>query len=225
MLTLFFLRVLQRKSAHSVDQFECHDVSSAGRDPLKWWTARSTANWTKYGTRSKSPPPRFGSSQRFDQRSASAFPFWSWESAKVSVLSNCQSRWQSTKVVFLFFFFNDRLNNIRHSPSEPSLSMRSHSTSRSSSLTRNRPDLTVPTPKTRVTSLYSPFMSSQSPVGLHQDFVPVTSDKPTGLDLEDFLPVITYWWRIFLSPRYSCVSFLSSIFYLAQIQFRVDGWW
>lgn len=87
-----------------------------------------------------------------------------------------------------------RVSNIRHSPSEPSLSMRSHSTSRSSSLTRNRPDLTVPTPKARVNSLYSsPFtQSSQSPVGLHHDFVPIMPDKPTGLDLEDFLPVILY---------------------------------
>ncbi|XP_057364598.1 katanin p80 WD40 repeat-containing subunit B1-like isoform X2 [Daphnia carinata] len=81
-----------------------------------------------------------------------------------------------------------KLNNIRHSPSEPSLSMRSHSTSRSSSLTRNRPDLTVPVSKGRVNSLYSPFMTSQSPVALHQDYVPVMTDKLTGLDLEDFMP-------------------------------------
>ncbi|XP_046441601.1 katanin p80 WD40 repeat-containing subunit B1-like isoform X3 [Daphnia pulex] len=84
-----------------------------------------------------------------------------------------------------------KLNNIRHSPSEPSLNMRSHSTSRSSSLTRNRPDLTVPTPKARVNSLYSPFMSSQPPMSthnVHQDFVPIMSDKPSGLDLEDFMP-------------------------------------
>lgn len=81
-----------------------------------------------------------------------------------------------------------KLNNIRHSPSEPSLNMRSHSTSRSSSLTRNRPDLTVPVSKGRVNSLYSPFMSSQPPVALHQDYVPVMTDKLTGLDLEDFMP-------------------------------------
>lgn len=114
------------------------------------------------------------------------------ENPPKSVSSSFANSVDSRLKLFSSFCFNDRLNNIRHSPSEPSLSMRSHSTSRSSSLTRNRPDLTVPTPKTRVTSLYSPFMSSQSPLGLHQDFVPVMSDKPTGLDLEDFLPVITY---------------------------------
>ena len=96
--------------------------------------------------------------------------------------------------LIILFVLLSRLNNIRHSPSEPSLNMRSHSTSRSSSLTRNRPDLTVPTPKGRVNSLYSPFMSSQPPASnhiVHQDFVPIMSDKPSGLDLEDFMPVVT----------------------------------
>lgn len=92
----------------------------------------------------------------------------------------------------VIIIFLPRLNNIRHSPSEPSLNMRSHSTSRSSSLTRNRPDLTVPVSKGRVNSLYSPFMSSQPPVALHQDYVPVMTDKLTGLDLEDFMPVTRF---------------------------------
>lgn len=101
-----------------------------------------------------------------------------------------------TAYLIILFVILSRLNNIRHSPSEPSLNMRSHSTSRSSSLTRNRPDLTVPTPKARVNSLYSPFMSSQPPMSthnVHQDFVPIMSDKPSGLDLEDFMPVITFF--------------------------------
>ena len=111
-------------------------------------------------------------------------------------------------LILLFVcFFLSRLNNIRHSPSEPSLNMRSHSTSRSSSLTRNRPDLTVPTPKARVNSHYSPFMSSQPPMSshnVHQDFVPIMSDKPSGLDLEDFMPVITLF--IFKDRRISVSS-------------------
>ena len=103
---------------------------------------------------------------------------------------------------------NYRVGNIRHSPSEPALNMRSISSSRSSSLTRNRPDLTsgqqqptqqLPPPiKSRFNSIQSPFAPSAftpihpAPTTQRNDYVSsVISDRPAGgLDMEDFLPVI-----------------------------------
>lgn len=92
---------------------------------------------------------------------------------------------------------------MRHSPSEPALNMRSHSTSRSSSLTRNansnanRPDLTtVPSSFTPMmmpsmkSKIYSPYTPSPSQNNHHMDYVPTMIDRPAGLDMDDFLPVM-----------------------------------
>ena len=93
-----------------------------------------------------------------------------------------------------------RTGTMRHSPSEPALHQRSHSTSRSSSLTRSRPDLTTPThvAKGKVTPMVSPFSSNFQSV--NQDYV---LEKSTGLDLEDFLPVFEISWQIESRERLS----------------------
>lgn len=91
----------------------------------------------------------------------------------------------------LSFSLNTRLVNIRHSPSEPALHQRSQSTSRSSSLSRNRPDLTAPiafkAKMANSNNIISPVTSNFA-LGL-QDYAPSSLDRSTGLDLEDFLPV------------------------------------
>ncbi|XP_063229661.1 katanin p80 WD40 repeat-containing subunit B1 isoform X2 [Bacillus rossius redtenbacheri] len=101
-----------------------------------------------------------------------------------------------------------RLNSLRHSPSEPSL-YRPNGHKRSHSLSRNL----APASKTQASSAASvptasysrptarPVAAPSSPVRLNcpvvqskgsdredDDFVPMASDKPTGLSLDDFLP-------------------------------------
>jgi len=80
-----------------------------------------------------------------------------------------------------------RSGNIRHSPSEPALHQRSHSTSRSSSLTRNRPDLTTAMHAPKMKSPSVSFFGTSSHSN-NQEFVPALPDKSSNLDLDDFLP-------------------------------------
>ena len=89
-------------------------------------------------------------------------------------------------------FFLSRSGNMRHSPSEPVLHQRSHSTSRSSSLTRNRPDLTTPihVPKMKSSPMNSILPSSYFSMNSHE-LIPSLPDKSSNLDPDDFLPVLT----------------------------------
>lgn len=82
-----------------------------------------------------------------------------------------------------------RSGNMRHSPSEPVLHQRSHSTSRSSSLTRNRPDLTTPihVPKMKSSPMNPTPPSSYFGINSHE-FIPSLPDKSCNLDPDDFLP-------------------------------------
>ena len=79
---------------------------------------------------------------------------------------------------------------MRHSPSEPVLHQRSHSTSRSSSLTRSRPDLTTPihVPKMKSSPMNPTPPSSYFGIN-NRDFIPSLPDKSSNLDPDDFLPV------------------------------------
>ena len=94
--------------------------------------------------------------------------------------------------IMLMFFFLSRSGNMRHSPSEPVLHQRSHSTSRSSSLTRNRPDLTTPihVPKMKSSPMNSILPSSYFSMNSHE-LIPSLPDKSSNLDPDDFLPVLT----------------------------------
>ncbi|XP_067007585.1 katanin p80 WD40 repeat-containing subunit B1 isoform X2 [Anabrus simplex] len=113
--------------------------------------------------------------------------------------------------------FPVKLNSIRHSPSEPALNRPNSSHTRSHSLSRNLPALTKtepPTPTVLSKPLDKPVAvrsnpqpkipppvevcivpNREEPVIIPRveekevsDFVPMSSDKPAGLDMDDFLP-------------------------------------
>lgn len=134
---------------------------------------------------------------------------------KKNSFSNC-----SIHIYILYNITFCRINNIRHSPSDPALNRPNTAQSRSTSLNRNftnsaslsaRNTATTgtstskknnklqvhPTPKVdTVTQLRSPVDEIEK-----EELVPISADKPFGLDVETFLPV----------------SFITFIFYRSSI--------
>lgn len=97
-----------------------------------------------------------------------------------------------------------RINNIRHSPSDPALNRPSTAQSRTTSIGRNFVNSSplsarnistsrktnkaqvAPNPKTdtRIAQLRPTINNVEK-----EEFVPMTADRPYGLDMETFLPV------------------------------------
>lgn len=100
-----------------------------------------------------------------------------------------------------------RINNIRHSPSDPALNRPNTAQSRSTSLNRNfATSTTLSVRNTTTTTSARKLNKAQVPpnpkidVRVSQirtnveetekeDFVPMSADKPYGLEVENFLPV------------------------------------
>lgn len=115
------------------------------------------------------------------------------------------------------------MNNIRHSPSEPSLN-RPTTRIRKNSLTphsngpvempheeltprmRDKIPRPIVPPKPNITPAMTPAMSpnyftptsslstSKVDTTIEDEFIPMSADKPTGLDMDDFLPVSTQFF-------------------------------
>lgn len=112
--------------------------------------------------------------------------------------------------VYLLNDFSRRINNIRHSPSDPALNRPNTAQSRSTSLNRNFATSTVLSARnasttTSLSTRKPPNKAQISPnpkidIRVSQirnnveetdkeELVPMSADKPYGLDVENFLPV------------------------------------
>ncbi|XP_017878583.1 katanin p80 WD40 repeat-containing subunit B1-like isoform X1 [Ceratina calcarata] len=92
--------------------------------------------------------------------------------------------------------FPVQINSIRHSPSDPALNRSNSAQSRSTSLNRNFATSTSLTAASRNASTTTTFAAKKTnkaqvppnPKLEKEEFVPISADKPYGLDVETFLP-------------------------------------
>lgn len=103
----------------------------------------------------------------------------------------------------------NRINNIRHSPSDPALNRPNTAQSRSTSLHRNFASSTplsarnvvkkqnkAQVPPNMKVDIRVPQLRPPAEEKVKDEFVPMIADKPSGLDMDEFLPVSCYGARI-----------------------------